>query len=90
MKKPKYFVLYEKDALVTTNSTKIGPFKSLDKAFRKVNSYNAADYDACVVTLINNEWCRLEVMENELFYKPVEKDTEYWMPLAQNYNRNGA
>lgn len=90
MKKPQYFVLYEKDALVTVHSTKIGPFKTLDKAFRKAKSYDAADYDACVVTLINDEWCRLEVMENELFYKSVEKDTEYWMPLAQNHSRNGA
>jgi len=89
MKKPQYFVLYEKDALATIHSTMIGPFKTLDKAFEQANRLSNADYDSCVITLVNNEWCRLEVMENELFYKSVEKDSEYWLPLAQNPNCHG-
>ena len=78
----KFYIIYEKGALATIESDIEGPYLSFEKAWERTKRFNE-EYDVCVIAQINGEWCRLEEMDNEeIFYKPLEKDNEYWMPLA--------
>ena len=77
----KFYVIYEKNAISTMESDIEGHYKSFEEASNRVKKFEG-DYDADVVAIINGEWCRLEEMDNEIFYKPVEKNEEYWMPLS--------
>lgn len=78
----KFFIIYEQNALATMESDIEGPYNSFQEANDRARHFDAS-YDVCVVTKINDDWCRLEEMDEEIFYKPLEKDEEYWMPLAQ-------
>jgi hypothetical protein len=79
----KFYVIYEQDALATMESDIEGPYYEFEKATARARNLEDRDYDVAVVATINGQWCRLEEMDNEVFYKPVEKIEEYWMPLAQ-------
>lgn len=78
----KFYIIYERNALATMESDIEGPYFEFQKAAERVKKFDE-DYDACVVAQVNGRWCRLEEMDNEIFYKPVEKTEEYWLPLAQ-------
>ena len=78
----KFFIIYEQNNLATMESDIEGPYNSFQEANDRVRHFDVS-YDVCVVTKINDDWCRLEEMDEEIFYKPLEKDEEYWMPLAQ-------
>lgn len=77
----KFYIIYEKDALATIESDIEGPYKSFKEAFERTKRFGS-NYDVCVIAQINGEWCRLEEVEHEILYKPLEKDNEYWVRLA--------
>ena len=79
----KFFIIYEQNALATMESDIEGPYSSFQEANDRARRFDAS-FDVCVVTKINDDWCRLEEMDEDIFYKPLEKDEEYWMPLAQD------
>lgn len=77
----KFYIIYEKDALATMESDIEGPYVSFEKANARLKTFDD-NYDAWVVTQINGVWCRLEEGDGGIFYRPVEKDQDYWLPLA--------
>ena len=79
----KFYIIYEENALATIKSDIEGPYKDFKTAQERAAKFNASQYDVCVIAKINDEWCRLEEMDEGIFYKLLEKDEEYWMPLAQ-------
>ena len=78
----KFYIIYEKGALATIDSDIEGPYPSFEEAWQRVLRFDE-DYDVSVIAQVNEIWCRLEDADGEIFYKPLEKDNEYWLPLAQ-------
>ena len=77
----KFYIIYEENALATIESDIEGPYKTFKEAETRSRRL-PNNYDVCVIAQVNGEWCRLEEVDNEILYKPLEKDNEYWLRLA--------